>query len=392
MEAKILILTPIFPYPPNDGSKRRTYQILKSLGKRYVLDLISFYTPQESTQQGVKELKNFCREVFIFRQPIIRKPFGIYLADTRIKRDIMLLIKKNDYSIIQAEKLIMSAYLDFNELTDKVLIMDSWGVDSELLRQKIVYSDNIAAKFINLIRYKRHKFVEFRMLKKFKILIAITDEQKRFYEEHIKNLKIVEIPNSVDTDYFKPSEEPDDKVILFTGIMNYYPNIDAVKFFCKEIFPLIKSSKKDISFYIVGKDPTEEILKLHNGKDIIVTGYVEDVRRFLNKAAVFVAPIRMGSGLRNKILEAMSSGKAIVCTKEATEGLKVENKKHLILANSAKEFAYWVIKLLEDKNFRVFLSINARKFVEENYSEKIIEDKWLRFYEEIFDSHNFKGK
>lgn len=391
MEKRILILTPIFPYPPNDGSRVRTYQILKFLSKRYTLDLISFYTSRDPLEEGVKKLEKFCKKIFTFDLPKFRRPFGIYLSDPKIKNKIMFLIKQNNYSIIQVEKLAMSVYLNFEELKDKILIIDSWGIDCELSRQEIFYTRNIYYKFINFTKYLRHKFVELSLLKKFKILVAITETQKAFYKKYIKNSKIVEIQNSVDTEYFKPSREYkiDDNIILFLGIMNFYPNIDAVKFFCKHIFPLIKKSKQDVCFYIVGKEPAKEILELHNGKDIIVTGYVEDVRYYLNKAAVFVAPIRMGSGLRNKILEAMASGKAVVCTKESIEGLKVEDRKHLIVSDSTTDFAYWVLKILNDKNLREYLSINARKFIEENYSEEIIEEKWLKFYEEIFNSYNF---
>lgn len=392
METKILILTPIFPYPPNDGSRIRMYQMLQCLSEKYSLDLVSFYTHQDVLDTGIQELKKYCNKIFVFSLPQTNKLFSIYSADQQIKKKIMSIIMENDYSVIQVEKVIMSSYLDFKNLKGKVLIMDSWGVDSDLTKQQYIYAKNIFYKVINFVRYVRHKYKELKLLKKFNILIAITDAQRDFYRKYIKTAKIVEIQVGVDKKNFiiQPKNKEDDRTLLFLGIMNYYPNIDAVKYFCEQIFPIIKQYKQGVRFYIVGKNPTDEVLQFHNGEDIIVTGYVDDIKEYLTKATVVVIPIRMGSGLRIKIIESMAAGKAIVATKEAVEGIKAENKKHLIIASSAEEFAGWVVKLLDDKNLRDKLGVSARKFVEENFAEEIVKNKWQKLYEEVFNSYNFK--
>ncbi|MCX7716612.1 MAG: glycosyltransferase family 4 protein [Endomicrobia bacterium] len=390
MQKKVLVLTPILPYPPDDGSRIRTYQTIKSLQGRYKIDLCSFYTKEDNIVEAKKFLMTLCDNIFFFPLPrinVLSQKLFVYTGNKLIKKEVNKIIKKGNYDLVHVEKVIMLYYVD-KKINKKIsVIIDSWGIDSLISYQKFIFEKNFVKKKLKFLKYLRHFVSELNLLKKADVLVAITQQQANFYKKYIKNKKILLIPNWVDTEYFCPCREVEKNSIVFTGIMDFYPNIDAVNFFCSEIIPCLKN-KIDFKFYIVGKRPSKEILKFHNSKNIIVTGEVEDIRTYLNKAEIFVSPLRTGSGLRNKILEAMACGKPIVATSCSCEGLDVEDGKHLLIADTPEEFADKVLSLLTSESLKQYISENARKFVVENFSVDKIKNIWIESYEQIFNSGN----
>ncbi|MDW8055314.1 MAG: glycosyltransferase family 4 protein [Elusimicrobiota bacterium] len=385
---KVLVLTPILPYPPDDGSRIRTYQTIKSLYKKYKIDICSFYTEEDDVAGAKEFLMTLCDNVFLFPLPKVNKllqKLFVYAGDKLTKKEISKIIEKERYDFLHVEKLMMFYYVGNKKIPT---VLDSWGIDSSIAYQKFLFEKNFVKKIFELLKYLRHLICEMYILKKANFLIAITQQQVEFYKKYLKDKSIFLIPNWIDTNYFVPSEQYEKNTLIFTGIMNFYPNIDAVKFFCKEILPTIKKIRPEVKFYIVGKNPTKEIVEINNSKDIIVTGKVSDVKEYLNKAEIFVSPLRMGSGLRNKILEAMSCGKPIVATSHSCEGLNVKNGEHLLIADTPEEFVDKVLLLLNNKNLNNYLSNNARMFVIENFSISKIESLWLECYEQIFNSYN----
>jgi glycosyltransferase involved in cell wall biosynthesis len=169
--------------------------------------------------------------------------------------------------------------------------------------------------------------------------------------------------------------------------MNYYPNVDAVLFFVREVLPKLRT-KVDVKFFIVGKNPSPEVFSLHNGSDVIVTGTVDDVRKYISDSELIVVPLRMGSGLRNKVIQAMACGKCVIATKEACEGLNVKDGENILIADTPEEFVEKILMVFDNKNLRLKIEKNARKYVENNFSYDIIKKKWIEFYEEILGNNN----
>jgi hypothetical protein len=155
---------------------------------------------------------------------------------------------------------------------------------------------------------------------------------------------------------------------IITGAMDYYANIDGVKWFCEKIFPIVKDRYPKVQFYIVGSNPNPEIQKLGSNKCINVTGFVEDIRPYYNNADVCVIPLRIARGIQNKVLEAMSMGKAVVTTSTAVQSIKAISGVHLLLEDNFDKFAEAVSMLLENHTLRNYLGTNARQFVKSNYN------------------------
>lgn len=385
---KILLITPILPYPPDDGSRLRTYQIIRFLSKKYSIDLISFYLENENYLKAEEFLKQYCQNVILLKQKsgsILKSKLFVYSANKENKKIINEIIKKNKYDIIQLEKVITVAYLDGFVFKNYRTVLDSWGIDCEVSYKQYLNGKNL----VNFMKYIRNFIAEVFYTNKIRYLVAITNKHKEFYLKFLKNKEIFLIPMAVDTDYFKPEPQinVEGNTIVFVGIMNFLPNVDAVKFFCKDIIPKLKE-KTDFKFYIVGKNPTQEILKLYDGKYVVVTGTVEDVREYILKARIVVAPLRIGSGFRNKVVQAMACGKAVIATAEACEGLEVKDNENILIASTPDEFVNKILLLLNNDELREKIGKNARRFVEENYSYEMIEKKWLKVYEEIFSDHN----
>ncbi|MDD1777822.1 MAG: glycosyltransferase [Candidatus Helarchaeota archaeon] len=149
--------------------------------------------------------------------------------------------------------------------------------------------------------------------------------------------------------------------------MDYYANIDGVAWFTKEILPLIKKEIPAIQFYIVGSNPTKEVLSLSSNNGVTVTGYVPDTREYLNRATVVVVPLRIARGIQNKILEAMAMGIPVVATPQAFEGIEAKPDRDLILGENVEKIAEGVSKLIKEVPLRKLLGNNARRVIEKNY-------------------------
>jgi glycosyltransferase involved in cell wall biosynthesis len=174
----------------------------------------------------------------------------------------------------------------------------------------------------------------------------------------------------VDTDYFRPDATvADDAALVFTGAMDWLPNEDAVLFFVETILPRIQARVPNATLTVVGRNPSPKLLaRLQGRRDVRVTGRVDDIRPFLRRSSVYVIPLRVGGGTRIKAFEAMAMGKPVVSTPIGVEGLRVEDGRHVVLADDADAFAAAVLDLLQDPERRHRLGRDARDLVEREFS------------------------
>lgn len=191
----------------------------------------------------------------------------------------------------------------------------------------------------------------------------------------VANAKSWVIPNGVDLPAMEgATRENPQPTIVFVGFMSYEPNEDAALFFTRDILPLLKREIPDVKFYIVGRDPTPAVRRLHDGQSVFVTGSVPQVTEYLLGASVVVAPIRFGGGTRIKILEAFAHGKAVVSTTPGAEGIEVQSGKHLLLADAPEEFAHSCALLLKNRDLRIQLGEQGRALVRDRYQWTKIEN------------------
>jgi glycosyltransferase involved in cell wall biosynthesis len=181
-------------------------------------------------------------------------------------------------------------------------------------------------------------------------------------------LKIIVIPNGVDLSYFRVLPAPQERShLVFTGSMDWRPNQDALRYFIRDVLPLIRHAQPDVECTFVGRRPPKDIQRLGEIARVTVTGTVDDVRPYVERAAVCVVPLRIGGGSRLKILEAFAMGRPVVSTRIGAEGLDVVQGKHLLLADDPRQFAESVIDLLKNEQQSRLLGHESRKLVERQY-------------------------
>ncbi|RKY81668.1 hypothetical protein DRQ11_15160 [candidate division KSB1 bacterium] len=200
------------------------------------------------------------------------------------------------------------------------------------------------------------------------------------------------MPNGVDIEYFKPKNNKfEPKTLIFAGGMSWYPNRDAMLFFCKEIWPLLKKRWPDVKMTIIGRNPPKYISNLaQQDPNLTVTGFVDDVRPYLKNTHVYVCPIRDGGGTKLKILDALAMGKPIVAHPIAVEGIDVEVEKHILLAKKPSEFVQQIERLLDDIGLCHSLSKQGRELVVKKYNFKKIGKKLANLYQKIGEKYKFQ--
>jgi sugar transferase (PEP-CTERM/EpsH1 system associated) len=389
---RILFVCPYLPYPPNIGSRIRTFNIIRRLSQKHKIDLLALTNPREADKDIINELAKYCHRIeiipigqlwkgfLLFRNLFSIYPFSIMKnSSSEMKERLCKLLQERSYDIIQFEKLEMAQYI-FCVPSNFICVLDNHNVETEWLKTYFHIESNPLGKLYLLLQLWKMRWYEPRMCSKFSCCLTVSETDKVKLDSMTKGKAvIVPILQGVDIEYFKPNFSTQDgtnKNILFVGSMNVRPNIDAALYFAKLIFPLILRQIPSATFTIVGRSPDLQVKRLvKDSHSIRVIGDVPDIRPFMRESAVMVNPIRFGGGVKTKVLEGMAMGMAIVSTEIGIEGIDAMPGKHLMVANHPDEFAEKVIYLLENPTIRLELGRNARKLVEEKYNwDKIVAD------------------
>jgi glycosyltransferase involved in cell wall biosynthesis len=246
---------------------------------------------------------------------------------------------------------------------------------------------NLFKKAMWYLLYKQRQWVERTYYPHYDACTLVSVEDKTFLKKHCQDLRIEIIPSGVDIEYFKQGELNAESSIQpavgFFGSVDFLPNVDAVIYFVSEIYPMIKKAIPDIKFFIVGRNPTVQIKSLADNKSIFVTGEVDDIREYYQKVSVVVAPTRLGSGIKNTVLQAMSMSKPVVTTTQAVKAIDAEDGVHLMIADESNKFAEKVIAVLENKKLQETLGNNARDLIVRRYSWESHANAFQSLYESI---------
>ncbi len=381
----IIYLTSRFPYPINKGDKLRSYYQIKELSKSHEIHLVSL-SEKPISKKNILALKKYCKSITIYKMNLFKrilnlfktlfnnKPFQVnYFYHSSIQKELNNKISDIKPHYIFCQLIRTAMYVKNNHTIPKIIdYMDSF---SKGMERRIKIS-NIFIKPFVIMEFKRLKRFENLAFEFFNKHIIISENDRKEIA-HNKKDKIEIIGNGIDTDYFQKIETEIKYEIVFIGNLSYLPNIEAANFIAKEILPKLLKKLPNIKILIAGSNPSNRVLKLSN-KNIEVHGWVEDIRKTYSSGKIFFAPMTIGSGLQNKLLEAMSTSIPCITSELSNRSLKAINNKNILIGNSVNEYINHIISLLKDEKKRKIIGNSGRKYVIENYKWKTANEKLLR--------------
>lgn len=376
---RILFLSQRVPYPPNRGDKITTWRLVDRMRRTHEVTCVAFAHDQvdieaarELDAMGIPTIAIRHRDGWkrLTSTPLLlsRKPLtlGVYRS-RKLQATVDRLIPNVDLAYAYSSS--MGAFLEKH--SGKPRIMHLGELDSDKWRQ---YSEQAGFPMRQVYQREARTLLEFerRIANSFSESVLCTPIEQKLFEEKIPGARSIVLRNGVDLGYYKPSGEPWAGHIVFTGVMNYHPNVDACRFFVKEVLPLVRKEFPRATFTIVGSNPTPEVRKLGRTLGVSVTGYVHDTRKILRTAAVSIAPLRIARGIQNKVLEALAMGVPVVGTSPAVQGVDGVAGRDYLVADSAQAFAEAIRKLLRDPEEAQELGMRGRRFVEETYDWDVV--------------------
>jgi sugar transferase (PEP-CTERM/EpsH1 system associated) len=336
----LLFLTHRIPFPPNKGDKIRSFNLLRQLKEKYNVYLAGFIDSDEDWQH-VEELRKYCSEVYFrpvsrWRSKVSAALFllsrrslsvGFY-SDKALRNWVENIVRDVDFDAAVSFSSSMTQFLPYHLLKETVIVADFVDLDSDKWKQ---YAAEVKWPMSSVYRYEAMALAKWEM-DTVKLVNAVTlvssAERELLLEscgEDLRNIKVVR--NGVDTQFFDPSikfdnpYEPGKSIAVFTGAMDYFANVRGVQWFAEEIWPEVKKEVPTAEFWIVGSNPTKEVRALEALEDIVVTGFVDDVRPYLQHSNVVVVPLQLARGVQNKVLEALAMDLPVLATSQALRGL-----------------------------------------------------------------------
>jgi sugar transferase (PEP-CTERM/EpsH1 system associated) len=391
----ILFLTPQLPFPPRQGTAIRNWGLISHLAERHEISLLSFV---EAGQPPVSaELQTACRQVVTV--PVPRR--------TRLDRLRTLLSPQPDmarrlwspefagalarvldagaFDFVHIEGIEMAPYLPIVTRPAAGRRRPSTLYDAHnaeyLIQRRAFLSDlrlpsRWPAAFYSLAQVPRLRRFEADTCRAVDRVTCVSAEDAGVLRRLVPGLQPLLVPNGIDIVRYatgvSPAPQARSPYVVFTGKMDYRPNVDAALWFAREILPLIRARRPEMQFYMVGQKPLTPLRKLDGRGGIVVTGLVDDARPYVAGAAVYVAPLRMGGGTRFKLLEAMALSRPIVSTRLGAEGFEVHAGRELLLADSPSAFAEAVLTLLDQPLQAQTLARAGYAFVKAGYDWSVI--------------------
>ena len=375
---RVLFFTYDFPFPTTSGGKTRAFNLLKYAGKNVELFLFSFTREsidadriEEVKKIGVKEQRLFQRKklsdpsnVFALVNPKTSIFHSLY-SDPRVSSELKDAIDEWKIDIVHFESFYTAFYL--NKSYGVKQIFGTENIEYRLYEEYAKYIAPIFLKPFYFWEARKIKSEELGLYKAADASLAVLQDEAEYIKK-ISGKKSFVIPNGVDLSYFSYKQKKiheKKKTILFIGNFSYFPNIDAVKFFYKNVFSCL--ALEELEFLIVGKNAAG-LQFLKNDKRVKTFDYFEDIRDAYYKSDIFVSPIRIGGGTNFKILEAMACGVPVIAFPHRTQGIGAKDGKEILLAKDSNDFVKKIHKVFAEKDTAAALTRNARKLIEEKFS------------------------
>jgi polysaccharide biosynthesis protein PslH len=401
----ILFVTPFLPSPPTFGAQRRLHELISGVAASSDVSVLSLVDPGENQEEGIRATEKYCRRVVTVSNRAghahkrllqlaslgsahsfdwlghSEEPFRAALEQMLAHR----------FDVVHFELAPMAGYASACErggFARPILCLDEHNIEYDIVRRTAGAEAGALRRAYSAIEWRKVRKEERRAWSHLDgcTLTSVRDRDMLLADEPAAHTAVV--PNGVDLDFFRPSPRSapgEPQTLLFFGAIDYYPNTDAMLFFLRDVFPKLARRYPHLRLCIVGRKPPESIVAQRSA-NVEVTGVVDDVRPWLERADVVIVPLRIGGGTRLKILEAMAMGKAVVSTALGAEGLDVVPERDLLVADDPEAFVAQIGRLLDDPGLGRRIGASARRLVTSRYSWKAAVEGLSRFYAELIES------
>lgn len=385
---RILTVSAYLPRLGRHGGGNRVFYLLREVARRHEVSLVSFVEDEEEAG-SVSSLLPHCKRVETVKRthhvPISLFPYEPFeeFNCPEFREKLVALLAEEDFDLVHFEWPQMAQYADLFS-----------GIPRFLTEVEVNYAAHYTFVALQRNPLKKVRMVynslqtlyrEVELCRKVDQVVCVTDEDRNSLRGYVEERKLSVINTGVDTQYFTFNEagsfEPD--TLVFVGAFRHEPNVDAMLYFCQQLFPRILKERSQTRLYIVGGGPPESIQALQSRPQVTVTGYVEDIRDFYRRAQIVVVPLRTGVGIRGKILEAWAAGKAMIATPLACQGIRAVHGENIMIAGSADEFVRQTLALQGDPSLCQQLGRAGRETAVEFYDWNRLGKEMINLYESI---------
>lgn len=392
---KILYFAPHPVWPLTTGARLRDYHCARQLALRSEVTFVQTCNPGEAPPEAPAEA-GFVRLCTVYKDrsytpgKILRGLLGpapipvVNYTSTGAFTELRRILESHGpFDSIQVEGVFLSAYVpEIRRLSDAAIVSDWHNIESELMRRYAGAESNPVRKLAALRTAPLLQRVEERLITSCDAVAVVSEREQQILHQRYPGRRVHVIPNGVETAFYRHDSDEVDaerRSLLFVGSMDYHANIDAVQWFAAEIWPGIAEQNPGMRFTVVGKDPPASIRALH-GNSVEVTGTVPDVRPYYRQAVALAVPLRVGSGTRLKVLEAMAARVPVISTHCGAEGIDAQHDRELLYAETREEFCMAVAKLCTESGSRARLTAAAEELVGRHY-------EWSAIGEKLFEVH-----
>lgn len=392
---RILWLKTELLHPVDKGGKIRTYNMLKELKHDHHVTYLTLDDGSASAEDR-KSASEYCHElvciphrrrekftpgfyVELLLNLVARRPYAIKKYESSAMRsEIIERERKNTFDFLVCDFLAPAANVPSTLATPAILFQHN--VEAMIWKRHYEVQTNPVKKTYLYGQWQKMRRFEREMCRAFDCVIAVSADDREQMKREYGAQAVFDVPTGVDTDFFRPGGRSTTlpHSLVFTGSMDWLPNDDAIRYFMREIMPLIKKKLSDVRLTVVGRNPTPALMELGKADpSLVITGRVDDVRPYIESAAAYIVPLRIGGGTRLKIFEAMAMEKAVVSTTVGAEGLGLTNGAELLLADEPAAFADAVVRVLTDASYAAELGQRAASIVRKNYGWRQVTDSFV---------------
>jgi len=400
---RLLFLLSSVPYPPNEGIKLINYHLLRELSVRHEISVLALSTSHEE-EAGIEGVRSLCRTLRVVPHVIPRQcgarlgnllsdpaPFCVRQhANATFGAIVRKLVAEEAFDAVHVTYTPMAQYGEMVGNCPRVLAL----VDcmSQLFASNGRRARNPFVRCYWLAQARKMRAYERDVLTAFHGAVVVTEADRVALPDSGGYVQV--IPNGVDSDYFCPqSEDIGEPSVIFRGILNFLPNVDAAQYLYKDILPIVRQAVPRTRLILAGRDPIPSLRGLvAHDPHVTVTGSLEDIRPVMAQATVHTCPMRGGSGIKNKLLEAMAMGKAVVTTSMGLRGVSALPDREVFVADDPGSFARAVIRLLKEPGLRLQVGNAARDFVLREHTWMSIAGRYEKMYREARKRHADEAK